>query len=153
MLVLAGGVNYTTPETVNIRGGTLASEAGTVDTFAGPIVLNFSSVLGIRADSGSTLHLMGSAITMQGFTLTVGGAGNVIIGDILSGGLRGVDLPFLQAAFSHGLARAIDGPVQVAIAGHGNIGWYSLYDLSDSINRGSKRGAEEESRKIGQKEK
>lgn len=28
---------------------------------------------------------------------------------ILSGGLRGVDLPFLQAAFSHGLARAIDG--------------------------------------------
>src|SRR5947199_6832765 len=86
LLVLAGGVNYTTPETVNIRGGTLASEAGTVDTFAGPIVLNFSSVLGIRANSGSTLHLMGSVISMQGFTLTVGGAGNVIIDDILSGG-------------------------------------------------------------------
>src|SRR5207249_2302672 len=79
-------VNYTTPETVCIRGGTLASEAGTVDTFAGPIVLNFSSVVGIQANSGSTLHLMGSAISMQGFTLTVGGAGNVMIDDILSGG-------------------------------------------------------------------
>ena len=77
---------------VNIRGGTLASEAGTVDTFAGPIVLNFSSVLGIRADSGSTLHLMGSAISMQGFTLTVGGAGNAIIDDILSGGLSTASL-------------------------------------------------------------
>ncbi|HEV2946861.1 MAG TPA: autotransporter-associated beta strand repeat-containing protein [Gemmataceae bacterium] len=86
VLILSGGVNYTIPEAVNLRGGTLASDTGTgatVDTFAGPINLAFSSNL--RAGAGSTLDLKGSTITMQGSQLTVLGTGNTVIDDVLSG--------------------------------------------------------------------
>ncbi len=85
-LILSGGVNYTIPEAVNLRGGTLASDTSTgstVDTFSGPINLAFSSNL--RAGARSTLNLKGSAITMQGNQLTVLGTGNTVIDDVVSG--------------------------------------------------------------------
>lgn len=86
-LSFSGGVNYTTPELVNLQGGTLASDTSTTsvtETFAGPINIGAVGSI-IQAGLGSTFDLKSSTITMQSFNLLVGGLGTTIIDDTLSG--------------------------------------------------------------------
>jgi autotransporter-associated beta strand protein len=87
ILSFSGAVNYTTPEAITLNGGALTSDFSSIpvfDTFAGPINIGAAGS-SIRAGSASTLVLQGSTITMQGFILTISGAGDVTIDDVLNG--------------------------------------------------------------------
>jgi autotransporter-associated beta strand protein len=85
-LTFSGGVTYTTAEPVSLNGGTLASDTGNdiVDSFSGPVNIGQGGSF-IRGGAGSTLDLTSTTITMQGFVLTVAGAGDVTIDDVVSG--------------------------------------------------------------------